>query len=234
MIDKRPFQELGRFQNDWLNARYHFSFSHYHRADRQGWGKILVWNDDEIAPQSGFAPHPHRDMEIITYVRSGAITHEDNLGNRGRTGAGDVQVMSAGTGIRHAEYNRENEETQLFQIWIETAKPGATPGWSAARFPQAERDGALKTLASGYAEDQAAGALKINQDARVLGATLSAGAQAAYAPSPGRHQYVALARGSALVNGVRLDARDGAAIKDEADIRIEALDEAEVVLVDSP
>jgi quercetin 2,3-dioxygenase len=116
MIEIRPFATLGHADHGWLNARHHFSFSSYQDSNRMGWGAIRVWNDDEIAPHTGFAPHPHNDMEIITYVRSGAISHEDSLGNRGRTPAGDVQVMSAGTGIRHSEENKSDELTSLFQI----------------------------------------------------------------------------------------------------------------------
>ena len=116
MIEVRPFASLGAANHGWLDAHHHFSFANYYEPARMGWGAIRVWNDDTIAPQSGFPPHPHKDMEIITYVRKGAITHEDSMGNRGRTEAGDVQVMSAGTGVRHAEYNLEDEETTLFQI----------------------------------------------------------------------------------------------------------------------
>ncbi|HAL06071.1 MAG TPA: hypothetical protein DCP26_01770, partial [Brevundimonas sp.] len=118
MIDVRPFNTLGGANHGWLNAKHHFSFANHYDPKRMGWGRLRVWNDDEIAAQSGFPPHPHADMEIITYVRQGAITHEDSLGNRGRTVAGDVQVMSAGSGIVHSEYNLEDEETRIFQIWI--------------------------------------------------------------------------------------------------------------------
>ena len=127
MINIRPFASLGHADHGWLDARHHFSFANYHDPARMGWGAIRVWNDDRIAAQSGFPPHPHRDMEIVTYVRTGAITHQDSLGNKGRTGAGDVQVMSAGTGVTHAEFNLEDEETTLFQIWIETGRPSAPP-----------------------------------------------------------------------------------------------------------
>ena len=123
MIDIRPFASLGHADHGWLDARHHFSFADYHDPARMGWGAIRVWNDDRIAAKSGFPPHPHRDMEIITYVRTGAITHQDSMGNKGRTGAGDVQVMSAGTGVTHAEYNLEDEETTLFQIWVQTDRP---------------------------------------------------------------------------------------------------------------
>ena len=141
------------------------------------WGRLRVWNDDLIAPKSGFPPHPHRDMEIITYVRTGAITHQDSMGNKGRTAAGDVQVMSAGTGVRHAEYNLEDEDTTLFQIWIEPDRAGGQPGWGAKQFPKSDRSGAWSILASGKGDD---GALGIRADARVAGVTLEAGQELAW------------------------------------------------------
>ena len=153
MIDIRPFNGLGHADHGWLNARHHFSFADYHDPRRMGWGAIRVWNDDEIAAQSGFPPHPHSDMEIITYVRTGAITHQDSEGNKGRTEAGDVQVMSAGTGIRHAEYNLEDETTTLFQIWVLPDQRGAQPAWGAKPFPKGDRAGRFVTLASGFDED---------------------------------------------------------------------------------
>ncbi len=124
MIDLRPFQSLGGANHGWLDAKHHFSFAEYHDPNRMGWGALRVWNDDTIAPGTGFPPHPHADMEIITYIRKGAITHRDHLGNIGRTEAGDVQVMSAGTGITHSEYNLEQEPTQIFQIWIRPSSRG--------------------------------------------------------------------------------------------------------------
>ena len=136
MIERRPFDRLGGADHGWLKARHHFSFAGYHDPQKMGWGPIRVWNDDEIAPNSGFPPHPHADMEIVTYVRQGAITHKDSLGNQGRTEAGDVQVMSAGSGIRHAEYNLEPGTTTLFQIWIEPSTTGGAPSWGAAAVPQ--------------------------------------------------------------------------------------------------
>jgi redox-sensitive bicupin YhaK (pirin superfamily) len=230
MIDVRPFSSLGGANHGWLNAKHHFSFANYYDPDRMSWGRLRVWNDDEIAAQSGFPPHPHSDMEIITYVRTGAITHEDSMGNKGRTGAGDVQVMSAGTGVRHAEFNLENETTTLFQIWIETDKPGSRPGWGAKAFPKADRTGRFSVLASGDASDDA---LTINADARVLGATLNAGESLTYALAAGRRAYLVPAVGEVEVNGVPLNARDGAAIKDEAEITITAKADAELVMVDS-
>ena len=118
-IERRPFASLGHADHGWLDARHHFSFANYYDPARMSWGAIRVWNDDAIAPQTGFPPHPHRDMEIITYVRSGAITHQDSMGNQGRTEAGDVQVMSAGSGVRHAEYNLENETTVAYQAALQ-------------------------------------------------------------------------------------------------------------------
>ena len=234
MIEKRSFDSLGKFDADWLAARYHFSFSGYHDPERVHWGALRVWNDDTIEPKTGFPPHPHSDMEIITYVRSGAITHQDSLGNRGRTEAGDVQVMSAGSGVTHAEYNLEDEKTTIYQIWIMPKERGGKPFWGSAQFPKGERAGSLVTLASGFEEDQSAGALPIRQDARVLAATLNKGQGVDYALGEGRHAYVALAKGSATVNGVELGPRDGAAIRAESAIRIAASDDAEIVLVDAP
>lgn len=234
MIEKRSFDSLGRFDADWLAARYHFSFSGYHNPERVHWGALRVWNDDTIQPKTGFPPHPHSDMEIITYVRSGAITHQDSMGNKGRTEAGDVQVMSAGAGVTHAEYNLEDEATTLYQIWIIPKERGGKPYWGAAKFPKEDRAGSLVTLASGFEEDQRNGALPIRQDARLLAATLNKGQSASYALGEGRYAYVALAKGSASVNGVTLGPRDGAAIRNEAELRIEADDDAEIVLVDAP
>lgn len=231
MIDIRPFQTLGQANHGWLNARHHFSFANYHDPRRMSWGAIRVWNDDEIAARSGFPPHPHSDMEIITYVRQGAITHQDSLGNQGRTGAGDVQVMSAGTGVRHAEYNLEDEQTTLFQIWVMTDRPGAQPSWGAKKFPKGERAGSFVTLASGFADD--ADALKINAAARVMGATLKAGEKAELQLDPSRHVYLVPVGGSIEVNGVRAEPRDGVAITGEERVEIRALEDSEVVLVDA-
>ena len=230
MIDVRPFNTLGGANHGWLNAKHHFSFAGYHDPARMSWGRLRVWNDDEIAARSGFPPHPHADMEIITYVRTGAITHEDSMGNKGRTGAGDVQVMSAGTGVRHSEFNLEDETTTLFQVWIETDKPGAKPGWGMKPFPKSDRTGKFQVLASGDPGDEA---LTINADARVLGATLKAGESLTYSLGDGRRAYLVPAVGAVEVNGTALNARDGAAIKDVAEITITAQADAELVMVDS-
>ena len=231
MIDIRPFDSLGAADFGWLKAKHHFSFGHYRNPSREDWGNIRVWNDDEIAPGEGFPPHPHRDMEIITYVRQGAITHRDNLGNEGRTEAGDVQIMSAGTGVTHSEYNLEPGVTKIFQIWITPDRAGATPNWGAKSFPRATREAGFEVLASGREGD--AGALPINADAAVMAATLSPGQVLVQALAPGRVAYLVTARGSVTVNGARLDLRDGAAIRDEAELRIVAEEEAELVMVEA-
>lgn len=231
MIEKRPFAALGGADHGWLKARHHFSFAEYYDPAKMNWGALRVWNDDEIAPNSGFPPHPHSDMEIVTYVRKGAITHKDSLGNQGRTEAGDVQVMSAGSGIRHAEYNLEPETTTLFQIWIQPRSRGGAPSWGAKPFPKGERAGKFVTLASGFDNDN--DALPIRADARVLGATLKKGDKTDYTLGNGRHAYLVAATGKVEVNGVTLDARDGAAIKDLDSFTVEALEDAELVLVDA-
>lgn len=235
MIDPRPFSSIGRADHGWLKAGHHFSFAHYHDKDRMNWGSIRVWNDDEIAAKSGFPAHPHDNMEIITYVRTGAISHQDSLGNKGVTQAGDVQVMSAGTGIRHSEWNDTDELCTLFQIWVIPNRQNVTPSWGTKPFPKSDRSGSFVVLASGFDEDS--DALKINTPARLLGATLKAGESQSYSPvlteGASRHLYVVLASGRARLNGVELLARDGAAIIDEPLLRFEALEDAEIVLLDA-
>ncbi len=231
MIVHKPFETLGGADHGWLKARHHFSFAGYHDPRNMNWGSLRVWNDDEIAANSGFPPHPHADMEIITYVRDGAITHQDSLGNKGRTEAGDVQVMSAGSGIRHAEYNLEAETTRIFQIWIQPNRTGGAPSWGAKPFPKGDRSGKFVTLASGFENDN--DALPIRTDARVLGATLKAGETVEYALDRSRHAYLVPAAGRVEVNGLTLETRDGAAITDETSIRVTALEDAELVLVDA-
>ncbi len=231
MIDIRPFASLGAADHGWLDARHHFSFAQYHDPQRINWGQIRVWNDDTIAAKSGFPPHPHSDMEIVTFVRTGAITHKDSLGNMGRTGAGDVQVMSAGSGITHAEFNLEDEATTLFQIWIIPDQRGGQPAWGQREFPRGERAGRWEIVASGNAD--ADNALAIRADARVLAATLGAGETATYIADPVRHQYLVAPTGRIRVNGKEAQARDGVAITGEAEILVEALDDAELVMVDA-
>jgi hypothetical protein len=198
-----------------------------------GSGALRVWNDDEIAPGTGFPPHPHADMEKslpMWAVSHYPITHQDSLGKKGRTEAGDLQVMSAGTGIRHSEYNLEPEATKIFQIWIEPTRRGGRPSWGTKPFPKQDRSGRFVTLASGF--DEGGDALPIRADARVLGATLNAGETTEYRPAERRRAYLVAARGSVEVNGTRLAERDSAAIENERVLRVTAIDDAETVLVD--
>jgi redox-sensitive bicupin YhaK (pirin superfamily) len=231
-VEVRPFAGLGKARLDWLSATHHFSFGHYHDPARMGVGPLRVWNDDEIAARTGFDPHPHRDMEIVTYVRTGAITHLDSLGNEGRTPAGDVQVMSAGSGIRHAEYNREDATTTIFQIWIEPQRRGLEPRWAQRAFPKADRAGQLVVLASGRAGDD--DALPIDQDAALLGVTLAPGQAVTHALAPGRQAYLVGAVGRFTVNGIAAAARDGVLVRGEAAVRLEALEPTEILLADLP
>lgn len=232
MIAVTPFDALGAFRNEWLDTHYHFSFADYHDPARMGLGALRVWNDDTIQPRSGFPMHGHRDMEIVTYVRTGAITHQDNLGNRGVTAAGDVQVMHAGTGILHSEMNEGDVPTRLFQIWVLPDRARHEPGWQTRRFPTEPVTGALPVLASGRAGHD--GALGLNQDAAVLGGRMAAGAEAAHVLGPGRVAYLVAAEGEIEVNGVAAATRDGIAVSDEDTIAIKALTDAEIVLLDVP
>ncbi len=236
MLDLRPFRSLGRMDIDWLSARYHFSFADYYDRSRMGLGPLRVWNDDTIAARGGFPPHPHRDMEIITYVRSGAITHEDGMGNRGRTKAGDVQVMSAGTGVVHAEYNREDEDIQSFQIWIQTDARGHVPRWETRAFPTAEAGSGLRPLASGRPAHLEAGALLIHQDATLFGGVLRPG-ESWSLDLEGRGAYLVPTRGTLTAGDgaatVVVGTRDGLAVTETTRLTLTAGDEeTEVVLVD--
>jgi redox-sensitive bicupin YhaK (pirin superfamily) len=231
MIEVRPFASLGGENHGWLDAKHHFSFANYYDPKRSNWGNLRVWNDDTIAPKSGFPPHPHRDMEIITYVREGAITHQDNLGNKGRTEAGDVQVMSAGTGIAHAEYNMEDVTTRIFQIWIQPTRTGEKPSWGAKPFPKGDRSGQFVVLASGFANDN--DALNIRTDARVVAATLKAGETAEYPLGADRRGYLVPATGAIEIEGQRANARDGVAITGVETLKVTAIEDTELVLVDA-
>jgi hypothetical protein len=232
MITVTPFDRLGAFKNDWLDAHYHFSFADYRDRDRMGLGALRVWNDDTIQPRTGFGPHPHRDMEIVTYVRSGAISHEDSLGNKGVTRAGDVQVMSAGSGIVHAEMNQEDAATTLFQIWIHTDARGHEPRWETRAFPKQPVSGSLPVLASG--DPDAHGGLLIHQDAQVLGGRIDAGGTVEYRIAEGRAAYLVVSEGTVKVGGEIASNRAGVAVTGEDSVIIEALEYAGVVLVDVP
>ena len=237
MIEVRPFESLGQAEFGWLTAKHHFSFGQYHDHSRMALGTLRVWNDDTIAPGTGFDRHGHRDMEIITYVRRGAITHRDHLGNEGRTLAGDIQVMSAGKGILHEEHNLEDDVTQIFQIWIEPAETGGAPSWQTTSFPRDARAGQLVTLASGRA-DRPDDALPIRQDAALLGATLKPGDSVELLVEAGRHAYLVSASGDIQVNGEAIGERTGVAVSGLETVTIgnssEATADAEVIIADVP
>lgn len=232
MLQLRSKETLDHGDRGWLKARHHFVVSADGNPANGPLGALVVWNDDEIAPGTGFGRHSHADMEIVTYVRQGAVTHEDSAGNLGRTVAGDVQVMSAGTGISHSEHNRDDGPLQLFQIWLRPRQQGGTPRWATRKFPKADRAGHLIELASGSPEN--AGALMIRADARVLGATLLARTTLTHTPPAHlRHTYLAPAQGAILVNGQRVAVGDGLAAIDEPELTITAIEDAEFILVDA-
>jgi redox-sensitive bicupin YhaK (pirin superfamily) len=232
MIRHIPFASLGKMEIDWLDSRFHFSFSGVPAPMGTSFGPLRVWNDDLISPRQGFGMHGHRDMEIITYVRKGAISHRDSLGNDGRTAAGDVQVMHAGTGIMHSEWNKEDEHTLLYQIWVEPDRRGHAAGWSEARFPKDDRADRWVPLASG--ENHVEGALPIHRDATLYGALVHAGATLTHTLRPGRRAYLVLADGSATVNGLKIGARDGVAITETGSVILAADAESEALLFDLP
>ena len=229
MIETRIKSSLGRSDFGFLKALHHIAVGSPLDNPAHGpVGGLLVWNDDEIAAGAGVPLHPHANLEIVTYVREGNVSHSDSMGNRGQLLAGDVQVMSAGTGLRHGEMS--SSPTKIFQIWIRPRQPGGEPRWGTASFPGLNQAGRLVVLASGFEGDD--DALPLRADARVLGAQLRAGQAVSYELGAQRQAYLVPARGRIAVNGVRLDARDGAALRDEPTLCIEALDDAEIVFVD--
>ncbi|HEC14330.1 MAG TPA: pirin family protein [Rhodospirillales bacterium] len=234
MMMVSPLEDLGRMELDWLSARFHFSFADYVDPARMGHSQLRVLNDDLFRPGGGFPMHPHRDMEIITYVRSGAVTHEDSLGNRGVVKAGEVQVMTAGSGVVHSEFNLGDEDLTLFQIWIHPDEKGLTPRWETKPFSRNDRKGRLVPLVSGVNGKEGLNVLTINQDVTLLSADLAPGQKCDYKIDPGRRAYLIPARGGIVVNGVEAPERAGVAITGERALSIEAVEDAEVVLLDLP
>jgi len=232
MITVYPYATLGHADHGWLDARHHFSFARYWNPKRTGFGSLLVINDDKVAAGKGFGMHPHDNMEIITYVRQGAISHKDSMGNDGRTAAGDVQVMSAGTGVLHSEFNQESEDTTLYQIWIEPNARNVTPRWEMAQFPKQEVTGQLPVLVSGQKQHADAGALFIHADAAIYGGRLKAGTQIEQKIT---HQaYLLASTGEFTVNGAHLKQGDGAEITGEHSLLIAAKTDAEILIIDVP
>jgi quercetin 2,3-dioxygenase len=231
LLEPRHHSDLGGADLGWLKTRHHFAYGGFGNPGHRQVGNLIAWADDEIAPSTGFPIHPHANMEIITYVREGAVTHQDSLGNKGRTIAGDVQVMSAGSGIRHSEENREAISTKIFQIWIQPRTRGGKPTWASRPFPKTERAGKVVVLASGYEDD--ADALPIRADARVLGATLMAGQSLSYALGSGRKAYLVPAKGEVTVNGELVKEAEGLALWRAESIEVVAAQHSELVIVDA-
>ncbi|MFC3050693.1 pirin family protein [Kordiimonas pumila] len=228
MITVYPYEQLGRADHGWLDARHHFSFARYYNPSRKGFGTLRVINDDIVKAGAGFDTHPHRDMEIITYVRKGAITHKDSAGNVGRTEAGDLQVMSAGTGIFHSEFNLESEDTNLYQIWIEPSEKGVIPRWDMKQFPKEPVTDKLSLLVSGNNDAP----LYIHQDAQIYGGRLTAGTSLTHSV---KHQaYILVSEGSAQINTTTLKKGDGAEVTDTNSLAITALTDTEILIIDAP
>lgn len=228
MLRHYPKTQLGHANHGWLDTRYHFSFSNYYNPKRMGFGALRVINDDVIRAGAGFDMHPHRDMEIITFVRSGAITHRDSHGNHGRTEAGDVQVMSAGTGVFHSEFNLEDEDTTLYQIWIEPNKRGVKPQWAANEFPKTAQVNELKLLVAG----DGSAPLRIHQDAEIWGGRLTAGSTIQQPIK--RQAYILVSEGEVVIEGTRAQKGDGMEVTQLKSVEMKALKDSEIVLIDVP
>ncbi|WP_022942590.1 pirin family protein [Psychromonas hadalis] len=233
MIKRIPYQQLGRAEHGWLSSRFHFSFAHYYNPDRMGFGTLRVINDDLIKAGYGFDAHPHKNMEIITYVRSGEISHQDSQGNKGVTKAGEVQVMSAGSGIVHSEYNLADEPLTLYQIWIETDHVNVTPRWQTQVFPTQAMQGKLSLLVSGYQEDKEV--LSIYQQARIFAGVLKKGTTIEHKLD--FQAYLLASKGQFMirdsVSEVVLKKGDGAEVTAVNTITIEALSDCELLLIDT-
>jgi quercetin 2,3-dioxygenase len=230
MIERRPFDELPNEDFGRLKTRRHFSTGTRDDPSRGGWGCVRVWNDEEIAPNAGFALQADANIEVITYVREGAITHRDTLGNEGRIEAGNVQVVSAGSGIRHAECNLEHVPAQIFRIWITPTSSDGSPAWGAQPCPTADHPGCFVAIASGIESD--CDALPIRASARVLHAKLKVAESIEYMFHEPRLAYLVPSTGAVEINGVKIHARDGAAIKDVDMVTITAIEDADVIMVD--
>jgi redox-sensitive bicupin YhaK (pirin superfamily) len=232
MIKIIKYQDLGHHDYGWLDARYHFSFGEYRDPNRMGFGALRVINDDIVKAGHGFDTHPHRDMEIITYVRSGAITHRDSMGHEGRTAAGDVQVMSAGTGVFHSEHNHETVDTTLYQIWIIPRERNVAPRWDAMQFPKDFAENVLPLLVSGRAADADKSALTIHQDAAIYGGRMKAGTSITHPITA--QAYVLVSEGRVSIDGETLTKGDGAEITDAKSVTFKALEDCKLVVIDVP
>ena len=228
MITHYPYANLGHANHGWLDARHHFSFSNYQNPQRQQFGVLRVINDDVIKAGTGFDTHPHKNMEIITYVREGAITHRDSNGNVGRTEAGDVQVMSAGTGIFHSEFNLESEDTNIFQIWIEPNQLNVKPQWDSHEFPKNPTTDSLTLLVSGDGN----ATLSIHQDAFIYAGHLLKDTELTHQIK--QQAYVLVSEGSLELEGQVLNKGDGLEVTDLSSIKMKALNDTKLLVIDVP
>jgi len=228
VLQLKSLSEIAGVDAGWLTARHHFAIGPYGNAAHKPVGNLIVLNDDEIAPHTGFELHHHANVEIVSYIHDGTLTHRDDQGNVGTVRAGDVQVMSAGTGISHSERNEHDSPVRMFQIWLTPNVSGGAPTWGHRPFPKADRSGSILPLASGR---NAKGALPIRADAEVSGAMLLAGTDTTYTFNSGAAGYLVPATGAVEVNSVLLQAREGLVIKNETVILIRAIQDSELVLV---
>ncbi len=230
MIEFRPSDDRGRFDHGWLDTRHTFSFADYHDPRHMGFRSLRVINEDVVAPGAGFPTHPHRDMEILTVVLEGSIEHRDSMGHTSVLLPGEVQRMTAGTGLRHSEANPSpKDRLHLYQIWILPERNGLEPGYEQKEFPGEERKNRLRLLASREGRE---GSLTIHQDAALLGATLERGKTVVHRPAPGRHAWVQVARGTVTLNGRKMAAGDGAAASGERELAIAGMEPAEILVFD--
>ena len=230
MLTLRPSQERGFADHGWLKSFHSFSFAGYYDPDHMGWGNLRVINEDWIAAGKGFGTHGHRDMEIVTYVLSGSLAHKDSMGNVKAIPPGDVQRMSAGTGVQHSEFNHApNDTTHLLQIWIEPNRMGVQPSYEQTSFPDSDKQGRLCLMAS---PDSAQGSVKIHADARLYAGLFEAGQTASLALEAGRKAYVHLVRGALTVNGVALHTGDAALLANERCVVLTDGQGAEVLVFD--
>ncbi len=229
MLIVRPSEARGHANHGWLDTRHTFSFADYYDPGQMGFRALRVINEDRVAPRSGFGTHPHRDMEIITYVLSGQIEHRDSMGSLGVLRAGELQRMTAGTGVLHSEMNRSGQELHLLQIWILPERQGLTPSYEQKAFPEKDRQGRFRLVVSPRGED---GSLKVHQDLRLYSTLLGRGEQAGFELASGRHAWLQVARGAGTLNGVALKAGDGVAVSDESRLLLSATEPLEALLFD--
>jgi quercetin 2,3-dioxygenase len=229
MLTLRNADARGHANHGWLDSHHTFSFSDYYDPSFMGFRALRVINEDRVAGQSGFGTHPHRDMEIITYVLSGQLEHRDSLGSAGVLRAGEMQRMTAGTGVLHSEMNRADEEVHFLQIWVLPNQKGLKPEYEQKFFPGEQRQGGFRLVVSPEGQD---GSLKVHQDLRLYSTLLSQGQTAGHALAPGRHAWVQVARGAGTLNGVAVKAGDGVAVSNESKLELVASEPLEALLFD--